>query len=266
MPIGPSTDSDPTLFSRYECKYLLSPLAVPELRHFLSPFMRPDRFAAIRPGNRYPICSLYLDGEDLPLYQQTVGGEKNRYKLRVRTYSDREDTPVFLEVKRKVNNIVQKRRARIERRRLVPFLSRAAADFAERDALGVDDDLGYFDAHRDRIDAKPVVKIRYLREAYESNADEPVRVTIDTELMHAAEFNSDVSHSSGRWVTTPVEGVIVEIKYTELCPYWVRDMVRFFDLKQQPVPKYVLSLDHMLLDGRESVLALRGVTLPQRRV
>ena len=82
------TFEDPTLASRYECKYQISPMVVSALREFIQPFMRPDPFAALREDNRYPICSLYLDSEDLVLYQQTVGGHKNRFKLRVRSYSD----------------------------------------------------------------------------------------------------------------------------------------------------------------------------------
>ena len=65
--------------------------------------------------------------------------------------------------------------------------------------------------------------------------------------------------------TTPVSGSILEIKFTEMYPGWVRDLVRAFGLKQQAVPKYVMSVDHMMLEGRESVLGLGGFTLPVRR-
>ena len=106
---------DITLSSRYECKYLVSPMIVPQIRQFIAPFMQPDHYAAMREGYRYPICSLYLDSDDLALYHQTVSGEKNRFKLRVRSYSDDPERAVFFEVKRKINNIVQKRRARVTR-------------------------------------------------------------------------------------------------------------------------------------------------------
>jgi len=75
---------DRTLHSRFECKYMVNSLLVPEIRQYIQPFVEPDRFAALHPGYRYPICSLYLDTDDLALYMQTVGGLKNRFKLRVR--------------------------------------------------------------------------------------------------------------------------------------------------------------------------------------
>ena len=92
-PLGPLADRRPaaalrdsaarkediTLYSRYECKYAISPLVLPALRQFIEPFMRPDPFASLQPGYRYPICSLYLDTEDLHLYQQTARASSARF-------------------------------------------------------------------------------------------------------------------------------------------------------------------------------------------
>jgi len=259
-------DSDITLFSRYECKYVISPMIVSELREFIRPFMQPDSFAARREGYRYPICSLYLDSADLLLYQQTVCGEKQRFKLRVRAYSDRPETPVFLEVKSKLNNIVRKRRARLDRRRALALLGGSLeADF-DGEPRELVDDIDYFRHNVRLTEAKPVIRVRYMREAYESRGGDPVRITLDTELMHAITFEENVALDQGRWVTTPVRGTIMEIKFTERFPAWINDMVRTFELKQQSVPKYVRSVDHALLGGRESVVALAGVTLPPLRI
>jgi hypothetical protein len=113
--------------------------------------------------------------------------------------------------------------------------------------------------------ARPVIKIRYVREAYESIGGDPFRLTIDTELMHAIALTPDLTFRDGRWSTTPVAGVILELKFTERYPSWLADLVRTFGLKQQPVPKYVMSVDHVLMGDRESALCLAGFTLPPRR-
>jgi hypothetical protein len=257
-------DTDITLRSRYECKYLISPMLVPGIREFISPFMQPDRFAALLEDHRYPICSLYLDAPDLTLYQQTVNGEKHRFKLRVRTYTDYRQAPVFFEVKRKVNNIVQKRRSRTERSEALAFLEHRLEGGAANLPTSADD-LGYFAGHMELAAARPVVRVRYMREAYESKGGDPVRVTLDSDLSHAVTLSAELSHRDGRWVTTPVDGIILELKFTEIFPSWIGDLVRTFDLRQQPVPKYVMSVDHMMLDGRESVLGLGGFTLPAWR-
>ena len=261
---APRLAPEPTFHSRYECKYVIDPISVPELRDFLRPHTEPDEFAVLRPGFRYPICSLYLDSHDLRLYQQTVCGEKDRFKLRVRSYSDDPATPAFFEVKRKLNNIVHKRRAALNRRQAQELLARNVFDSSTLDRIDRED-LEYFDSRVSLIEARPIVRVKYMREAYQARGNEPVRVTLDTELSHAITFDHELSHTSGRWTATPLNGVILEIKFTERFPWWVQDLIRQFGLFQKGVPKYVMSVDHMLLDGRESALALGGVTLPPIR-
>jgi SPX domain protein involved in polyphosphate accumulation len=237
---------------------------VPRIRQFLQPFMRLDKFAIQRAGGRYPVCSLYLDSADLKLYQQTVCGEKNRFKLRVRTYSDDDSLPVFLEVKCKLNSIVHKRRAEVPRDHAARMLNREVTDVSALTPSSRQD-ADYFYHHLGMIEARPVVRVKYMREAYEALGNEPVRVTIDTDLMHAITLAPEFRRTPGRWTATPLDGSILEIKFTERFPWWVQDFIRSFGLLQRAVPKYIWSVDHMLLEGRESTLAMAGVSLPPLR-
>jgi len=262
---GLTRNSDITFGSRYECKYLVHSMLISEFRRFIQPFMQPDRFAALRTDLRYPVCSLYLDTDDLRLYQQVVGGEKKRFKLRARTYSDNPATPVFLEVKRKINNIVAKRRVRVSRDEARTMLTVGISGWLERLHGEHDSDLDYFAHHTRLSQAKPLIKVRYMREAYESRAGDPLRITIDTELVHVPSFDDDLTHGLGRWVATPLDEQIVEIKFTERFPEWVSDAVRMFGLKQQAVPKYAMSVEHMLNHGRPSAMSVAGFTLPPLR-
>jgi len=255
---------EPTFYSRYECKYLVDAAALPEMRHFLKSFTQPDNFAALCKGYRYPICSLYLDSPDLALYQQTVAGEKDRFKLRVRTYTDDPSKPAYFEVKRKVNNIVHKRRCGLNRRQARAELDRFPTDLTGLRVSALRD-VEYFRHHVMLTQARPVVRVRYLREAYQGSGNEPVRITIDTDLAHAVTLDATLDHGSGHWTETPLKGIIVEVKFTERYPWWVQDFIRTFGLTQRAVPKYVLSIDHMMLEGRAAAIALAGVTLPPRR-
>jgi hypothetical protein len=256
---------DITFGSRYECKYLIAPEVAGDLRVFLTPFVEPDAYASRHPKNRYPICSLYYDTEDLRLYQQTVTGQKKRFKLRARTYDDDPRSPVFLEVKRKINNIVQKRRVAATRDQARELTAGGFNGRLRELSAAFLEDIEYFSSHRHLTGAKPVVRVRYTREAYQSRGGDPVRITLDTDLSHAMTLNEEYSHSAGRWVSTPVAGTILEIKFTDRFPHWVEDLVRIFGLKQQPVPKYVLSLDRMMSQGQGSVFALAGITIPPLR-
>ena len=255
---------DITLASRYECKYVISPMIVGAIRQYIQPFVRPDPFASLREGYRYPICSLYLDTDDLQLYQQTVSGEKNRFKLRVRTYSDDPARAVFLEVKRRINNIVRKRRARLTRAQADQLLGERYLEGLSQLSGKLLADVEYFLHHQSLAAAKPVIKVKYMREAYESRGGDPVRVTIDTDLEHTVTLDRDLTHARGQWMLTPVNGVILEFKFTERFPSWIHELVQFFGLKQQSVPKYVMSLDHLMFKGGRSALSLAGFVLPPR--
>jgi len=255
---------EPTFGSRFECKYLVDPAIVPDVRFFLSSFTEPDSYAAKLPGYRYPICSLYLDSPSLDLYRQTVAGEMDRFKLRVRTYDDNPISPAFLEVKRKHNSIVHKRRAGLSRERVTRLLDGESfpLDDLHPEALR---DVDYFSAHVSLLEARPVIRVKYYREAYQSTGNEPVRITIDTDLQHVLSLDGSFSHKTGRWVSTPLDGVILEVKFTERFPWWVQDFVQSFSLNQRAVPKYIHSIDHLSDDGRESALSLAGLVLPPGR-
>ncbi len=260
----PAARPDLTLRSRYECKYLIDPEQASGIRQFLSAFAEPDPYAARRPDLRYPICSLYLDSPDLALFQQTVGGDKNRFKLRVRTYSDDPAVPLFFEVKRRFNGIVSKQRAAVDRETAARLLADERALDVENAPDAVRHELQAFLQRRSLTDARPVVKVKYMREAYQSRGGDPVRVTLDDELCHAVALDGNLGLDAGRWVRTPVSGTILELKYTELCPDWIRDLVRTFGLRQQPVPKYVMCLEDLMGRGRASAISLAGFVLPPR--
>lgn len=261
----PSGSQSLRYLSRYECKYLVSPLVVPQIREFIAPFMQPDRYAGHLGSHQYSICSLYLDAEDLRLYQQTVGGEKNRFKLRIRTYSDDPGASAYFEIKKKTNAIVQKRRVRMERGEVRALLAHGVGRWLADVAPDLAENVSHVRGHLSLIEVKPVMRVRYVREAYESQGGDPVRVTLDTDLAHAVTFDDTLSHTRGRFVSTPVGGVILEVKFTERYPPWVGELVRTFGLNQRSVPKYILCVDHLMMEGRTSVLSMAGFTLPPRR-
>ncbi|KAA3614447.1 MAG: VTC domain-containing protein [Planctomycetota bacterium] len=235
---------DGTLRSRFECKYLIPPQVVPAVRHYLQSFAQPDPYAARSPGFRYRISSLYLDSSDLQLYGTTVQGIKNRYKLRIRTYDDLPQSPTFFEVKKRTDGAIRKRRAKVPRELGMRFLdSRLRLRPGEGSEIP---DFQEFRDHCQRTQAAPLIRVRYWREAYESTGKDPVRITFDTELMHQITLQPDLRMHCPGWLTTPIPGTILEIKFTDLCPSWVLELIRTFQLQKQSVAKYILSVDRAI--------------------
>jgi hypothetical protein len=247
---------DRTLASRFELKYWLPPHLVPAVRRAIQPFVRPDRFARRQPDHAYAIGSLYLDSPDLQLYRTTVEGHRNRFKLRIRAYDDHPESPVFLEIKRRADQVVLKRRARVTRELALDIvrgrLPRGAADIPA---------VSEFVRSVDALGAGPVMRVRYRREAYESSGRDPVRITFDRELAHAVTHGPELSLDGGGWFETPTEGQILEVKFTDCCPSWVQSMVSGLGLERRSVPKYILSVDSAL--GRAA--GLRPLGLPVER-
>jgi hypothetical protein len=107
---------------RFELKYLVKEETARAIRRFVSCYLKPDEFAATLPNYSYPVHSLYLDSADLTTYQAVQCGEKNRYKLRIRYYSDTDST-VYFEIKRRTNDVISKMRAKVRRDAVQPLLS-----------------------------------------------------------------------------------------------------------------------------------------------
>lgn len=93
------------IFERVEQKYLLDSLQFEALWAVLEPYMRPDEYG------RSTICNIYFDTPNHLLAR--LSGEKPVYKekLRLRTYGvPKAESPSFVELKKKYQGIVYKRR------------------------------------------------------------------------------------------------------------------------------------------------------------
>jgi hypothetical protein len=229
--------SDRTLSSRFELKYWLHPSQVRAVRESIGPFVQPDQFARLGRGNSYPISSLYLDTRAHDLYRTTVEGHKDRFKLRIRSYNDEPGTPVYLEIKRRANQVVRKVRARVSRAG-----AQALLRVGSMNQDNTDEGAAEFIGEMRRLDATAVIRVRYQREAYESTGRDPVRITLDSDVMFKPTLGDDLSLGGTGWSTTPTEGVILEVKFTDNCPHWIVAMVGQLNLESLSIPKYVLSL------------------------
>lgn len=237
--------SDRTLTSRYEWKYFVPSALLPAIRSMARPFVRPDGHARNWPGYRYPVMSLYLDGDGLELYRTTVEGHLNRFKLRVRAYDDDPKTPVFLEIKKRSNVVVRKVRAKVARAAALALLR----DRNESRVGGTPGEAEFVKRMRE-VHARPLVRVRYMREAYESRAGDPVRLTFDTDVQHSVTRRADLGFGESKdWTSTPTDGVIVELKFSDRCPGWATALIDRLELARESIPKYVLSVDRAMECG-----------------
>lgn len=227
--------------SRHEWKYLVDERRAQAIRDFALCYLTPDKYAAGRPNHEYPVHSLYLDSPDLVLYRSTVGGHMNRFKLRIRFYDDHDGSPVFCEIKRRQNDVILKQRAAVRRAEIARLLAGSLpgwSDLANPSdaAMGA---LQTFCALQNRIQAHGRVYVSYMREAYESRDDNSARLTLDRRIS-GSRFGGGLALPGAGWTAWPgADMVVLELKFTDRFPLWMRDLVRFFNLERCSCAKYV---------------------------
>src|SRR6478735_4127467 len=96
------------IIERYEHKFLIPERLVPEIRSFARTTSCVDRYAG--PDGTYTIRSLYFDTPSLDLYWANDREQRCRFKCRARMYPGA-TSPYFLEVKRRVQDVIVKSRA-----------------------------------------------------------------------------------------------------------------------------------------------------------
>jgi len=238
--------------SRFELKFIIDEHCAEGVRDFARSYLEVDEFADPEKQNSYPICSLYCDNSELFLCRQTVVGEKNRFKLRIRFYDDNPDHPAFLEIKRRITDVIRKERAKVTREGARRILAGHGPDRAflsnpETDDISASAMVNFCDL-RDNIGAKGCIYVSYQREAYVSPNSDLIRVTFDR-LLHGSPYQQDDA------LTLPTEGVypatgngdkvILELKFTDRFAGWMRELVQEFNLQRTSVPKYVRCINEM---------------------
>lgn len=109
-------------FERLEFKYYVPYEHIDELRNSFMINMKHDGFACTQDRGRYTVRSIYFDTYKFLFYREKMEGVKNRKKLRIRTYNQPgENTPAYLEIKRKYGSVICKDRVSMRRNRFRDF-------------------------------------------------------------------------------------------------------------------------------------------------
>ncbi|HOW66400.1 MAG TPA: polyphosphate polymerase domain-containing protein [Candidatus Paceibacterota bacterium] len=226
---------------RLELKYKITEGLALRLRDFVRSYLELDEYGVGKPNLCYPVHSLYLDSDDLRLYWDTINGNKNRFKLRLRYYNEDPDSPVFFEIKRRMNSCIMKQRGGVRRSAVEGLLS---GMLPSPEHL-ISDNPKYLVALQNfcqrmmTLRATPKAHIAYLREAWVSHNDNSVRVTFDREVRCSKEYSADLKVSMQDPVMVFGPEVILEVKFTNRFPLWLEDMIRHFGLNITGAAKYV---------------------------
>lgn len=234
--------------NRYELKYIVNEACAHEIRDFARNYLAPDSHADASANYAYTIFSIYLDNPQFDLFNATIRGHKNRFKLRLRYYDEKPESSVFFEIKRRMNGVILKERAHVRREATNRLIAGGRAE--PFDLVNGEDDRAFgtlrrFCDLRDKIDAECRLIVAYTREAWVTPDNNSARLTFDRKLEGAPFNPSSPIWRTDPWFKAEAGGVVLELKFTDRCPNWMRDLVRIFNLHRCSLAKYVKCLNQM---------------------
>ncbi len=198
-------------FERIEEKYLLNPAQLRVVQRGLIGHMHPDPFG------RSTISSIYYDTDDYRLIRASLEKPKYKEKLRVRGYGKLgTESNVFVELKKKYDGVVYKRRAELPLLEADALLS---GETVETDSQ-VLREIQYF---MKLYNPYPRVLLSYRRIAY-TGAERGLRITFDDTLRFRT---SALMMSAGSWgqPILPQNLTLMEIKVPGAMPLWLCDLL-----------------------------------------
>ena len=229
-------------FNRFELKYLIPLKTAEAFKQALGAYLVPDQHGGS--AGSYLLTSLYYDSPDFKFYWEKVEGIKFRRKLRIRVYGEiaslTPQTPVFVEIKQRLDRVTQKRRI------LLPYqAAQALCDGrirpeclpAERPV--VDEMLAMIEQYQ----LQPASVISYQRQAMVgTDYDIGLRVTFDTDLRYNGQ-HLQLHDTQPNGFMFPPDWTVMEIKVNERIPYWLTELVAKYNLRLTRVSKYARSIE-----------------------
>ncbi len=215
-----------TVFERTEKKYIVTQK---QRRLFLEKIAEkicPDKFG------ESTVCSLYFDTDDFRLIRKSIEKPIYKEKLRLRSYSTpKQDSKVFLELKKKYKGIVYKRRETL------PYSD--VQNYGSTGELPVDTqimrEIDWTIKHYGGL--KPKMFIAYDRTAFYCKTDSNIRITFDKNVRYRTD---NLQLSKGSYGTTILDPQlsIMEIKVLNTMPLWLSSALSELKIYPASFSKY----------------------------
>ena len=201
------------VFSRNEKKYMLNAGQYENMMRALKSHIIPDEFY------RYTISNIYYDTGCYGLIANSMQKPLYKEKLRLRSYGvPNEDSPVFLEIKKKVYGTVFKRRAQLPLIQAERYLNEGGPLPADSQILR---EIDYFLRQNE---VQPKLYLAYDREAYYAADDPSLRLTFDTGIRSRV-YALSLSAGDYGEPLYPKGYHLLEIKTGPAIPVWLAQIL-----------------------------------------
>lgn len=217
---------------RHELKYLINRHQYFIIRQRLKNMIEPD--IHVGPTGEYHIRSLYFDDMNNSALYEKQGGIASRAKYRIRIYNV-EDNIILFEKKIKRNEYIAKVKEPLTRKMYESILN-GDIEFLNNPSKPLLTEI-YYEIKHNLL--APKVIVDYVREPYVCRNGN-VRITFDKNLrtgLNAIDlFNKDLNTVSA----IDDDLIILEVKFDEYIPEYIRAGIQLDGLNQQSASKYVI--------------------------
>lgn len=213
-------------FQRTEKKYLLQHSEYETLRQELAPYMEEDAYGLSL------IMSLYYDTEHFDLIRQSLEKPAYKEKLRLRSYGvPKDEDPVFLEIKKKSEGVVYKRRVTLSAREAMDYLAGGEKPAGKGQIM---EEIHWM---RRRYAPKPAAVISVDRLALFGKEDNALRVTFDFDPRGRMD-DLDLRLGDRGEPLLPDGMVLMELKVNGAAPIWLAEILSRRKIYPRSFSKY----------------------------
>ena len=230
-----------SVFKRYEIKYMVTAEQKERILKAMMLHMEMDKFG------RSTVRNIYFDTDDFVLARHSIARPDFKEKLRVRCYSKADaDSTVFVELKRKYDGVVYKRRIGMREADAMRWMAGSEDPSAlSRLTAGspqVTNEIEYFKGLYNGL--KPVLYLSYDREAYrmKRGADAidggaEFRVTFDSNIRCRENYLTLRSEAYGTDMLD--QGMfLMELKCPGAIPLWMTEVLSTEHIYKTSFSKY----------------------------
>ena len=215
-----------SIFKRHELKFMVSDDQRAALEAVFADTMEPD------PYGESTICNVYYDTPDYRLIRASLEKPIYKEKLRSRSYGPADpEGMVFLELKKKYDGIVYKRRITLPAQTVEDYFAGDSPLPDSQIAREIDYCRSFY------RDLRPALYLSYDRCAFFSNESRDLRVTFDKHIAWRRETLRLTAPAGGREILPPGCS-LMEIKAADAIPFWLVRTLSRENIRQTSFSKY----------------------------
>ncbi len=242
----------PSTFNRYEKKYLVTKDMKEKILEELQGYIKQDDNAS---STYYTICNIYYDTKDNEIIKRSVSKPIFKQKLRLRCYlSSGNNDIVFLEIKKKVNGFVNKRRTNItisEANNLI--FNKVMPVKKDYHNIQVLNEIYYYVVNRD---LEATISINYDRCAYFGIENSDFRLTFDNHITSRRE-NVYMGRDDQDNPIIDENLCIMELKTSMAIPLYMTEILTKYKLFSNSFSKYGSEFyNYLILNRKDDVACL----------